>query len=127
VYAEDWSPGGVGLLGNNYATSGYAQGVQGTTNSPAGYATTGWATAKGTGVIGVSAATFPNPAPPNTGVYGHAGNGRGVVAQGGKAQLRLVPSSAITHPSRGAAGDLFLDKSHRLWFCKGGATWRQIV
>jgi hypothetical protein len=26
-----------------------------------------------------------------------------------------------------AAGDLFLDKSKRLWFCKGATTWKQIA
>ena len=38
------------------------------------------------------------PCPAQTGVYGKAAAGRGVVASGGKAQLRLVPLSAATHP-----------------------------
>jgi hypothetical protein len=56
-------------------------------------------------------------------------NGRGAVLQGGKAQLRLAPSSHASHPASGAAGDLFVDASHRLWFCKQGgnpATWKQV-
>jgi hypothetical protein len=38
-----------------------------------------------------------------------------------------VPSSRSTHPSSGALGDLFLDKSGRLWFCKGGTTWVKLA
>jgi hypothetical protein len=49
------------------------------------------------------------------------------VFKGGKAQLRLVPSTATTHPASGTLGDLFLDKNTRLWFCKGGSTWKQIA
>jgi hypothetical protein len=116
----------VSILGNNYATSGLAQGVQGTTDSPKGLATTGWARKNGIGVVGVSGASFPS-VPARTGVYGKAPNGRGVVASGGVAQLRLVPSTAANHPASGAVGDLFLDKSHRLWFCKGGTVWKQIA
>src|SRR5207247_201184 len=57
------------------------------------------------------------------GVMGRADSGRGGQFKGGAAQLRLVPSTAATHPDSGQAGDLFLDKSHRLWLCKGGTTW----
>ena len=40
---------------------------------------------------------------------------------------RLSPSTAASHPDSGAAGDLFVDKTGRLWFCKGGATWKQLA
>ena len=45
---------------------------------------------------------------------------------GKKAQVNLQPSAAATHPASGQAGDLFVDKNHRLWFCKG-ATWKQLA
>jgi hypothetical protein len=55
-------------------------------------------------------------------------NGRGGEFAGGKAPVRLVPDpKAATHPAVGQAGDLFVDTKHRLWFCKGGATWAQVV
>lgn len=73
----------------------------------------------GRGVLGLATS--------GTGVFGKAAKGRGVVAAGGKAQVRLVPSASVTHPATGLAGDLFLDKSHRLWFCKGGTNWKQIA
>lgn len=117
---------GVSVLGNNYARSGSAQGIQGTTDSPKGWATTGWAREGGTGVVGVSGATFPSTSiPPRTGVYGNAPD-RGGVFAGGKSQVRLVPSPAATHPGNGQAGDLFVDKSHRLWFCLGATSWKRV-
>lgn len=130
--------GGIGLLGNSdsyravvgvvSATSGPTIGVMGESFSSAGTGVRGWAAGGATGVVGFSGSSFPSAAPPaRTGVYGNAPRGRGVVASGGTAQLRLVPSSASTHPSSGALGDLFLDKAGRLWFCKGGARWKQIA
>jgi len=128
VLSEAWSPAGLAVLGNNYATTGHAQGVQGTSDSPQGYASTGWARHGGTGIVGASGPTFPNGSvPANTGVYGYGQTGRGGVFQGKAAQVRLVPSTATSHPASGAAGDLFLDKSRRLWLCKGGATWKLIA
>jgi len=76
-------------------------------------------TTLGHGVFGVATTGI--------GVHGKADTGRGGQFAGGKAQLRLVPSAATTHPSSGAAGDLFLDKNKRLWFCKGGTTWKQLA
>lgn len=52
--------------------------------------------------------------------------GRGGQFTGAKAQVRLQPATAATHPSSGQRGDLFVDKSGRLWFCKGGSTWHRI-
>jgi hypothetical protein len=128
VLGEVKLPTSVSILGNNYATTGFAQGVAGSTNSPTGIATTGWANANGTAVAGISGPTFPvNRVPARTGVYGFAAQGRGGVFDAPVAQIRLVPAGAATHPSNGAVGDLFLDGNHRLWFCKGGATWKQIA
>jgi hypothetical protein len=43
------------------------------------------------------------------------------------AQVQLLASAATTHPSSGLRGELFVDKSGRLWFCKGTTTWKQLV
>jgi hypothetical protein len=83
----------------------------------------------GTGVLG-SSGTHSLPPPKalaNTGVYGVGVHGRGVVAKGDKAQVRLIPSSAAMHPTRGVLGDLFLDKAGRLWFCKGSTNWKRLA
>jgi hypothetical protein len=60
-------------------------------------------------------------------VHGESGKGRGGQFKGKKAQVRLDPSSAGTHPGSGAAGDLFVDASNRLWFCRGGSSWRRLA
>jgi hypothetical protein len=74
-------------------------------------------TAAGIGVVGVGNAF-----------------GRGGRFAGGKANLQLTPSSASSHPSfTGHVGDLFVDASARLWFCKKTntssipAVWKQIA
>jgi hypothetical protein len=82
----------------------------------------------------------PPGAPTETGVYGYATHdgasvgvrgtsptGRGGVFNGTVAQLKLQPSTASTHPSSGQNGDLFVDTSGRLWFWKGGTTWKQLA
>jgi hypothetical protein len=61
------------------------------------------------------------------GVRGGASSGRGGLFSGSAAQVRLQPSGAATHPSSGQRGDLFVDTSGRLWFCKGGTTWKQLA
>ena len=49
------------------------------------------------------------------------------VANNGQfAQARLVPSP-VERPPKGQAGDLFVDKSKDLWFCKGGRNWVQVA
>jgi hypothetical protein len=75
----------------------------------------------GTGVTG--------RATTGVGVRGQAnGNGgRGAVLQGQAASLQLVASGRTTHPTNGRRGDLFVDASGRLWFCKGATTWRQLA
>ena len=60
-------------------------------------------------------------------VYGESAAGRGASFGGKRAQLRLRPSSATTHPASGQAGDFFVDSAARLWFCKGGTVWRQLA
>jgi hypothetical protein len=54
-------------------------------------------------------------------------SGRGGFFQGGDAgaAIRLRPATG-SHPSSGLAGDLFVDSSNQLWFCKGGTLWKQV-
>ena len=135
VYGHMQSPDGAGVFGYAKAATG-GMGVYGEADTAMGVGVRGlaWdgdgATGMfGTGVLG-SSGSHPNfrPAPlPNTGVYGIGFGGRGLVGQGDKAQLKLVPSTATSHPPSGQRGDLFVDKSGRLWFCKGGTTWKPLA
>jgi hypothetical protein len=65
-----------------------------------------------------------------TGIECAGGTGRGATFAGKSAALRLIPSSSARPPRTGKVGDLFVDSSHRLWFCKKGglrARWKQIA
>lgn len=99
-----------------YATSTNTANTQGTVtgvNAGTGaglYATQSNANATGAAVVGVAST-----------------KGRGGRFKGGAAAVTLVPSGVMTHPSSGNAGDLFVDSTKRLWFCKGGTTWKQIA
>jgi hypothetical protein len=102
------------------AGSGYA--VQAIGSSSAGVFASGKP-----GVIAYDGGGQTVPAPTDAGISALSDTGRGGIFKGKLAQIHLAPSSMSTHPSSGQAGDLFLDKSHRLWFCKGGPTWKQIA
>jgi hypothetical protein len=132
-----YNPGGQAVHGDTisgtgvWGSSGGGRGVHGISNenygvygeSPDNYAVAGLSSTSagvagfsdsGQGVIGAS----------NTvGVLGQSGLGRGGRFSGKKAQIRLDPSTAATHPASGAVGDIFLDASKRLWLCKGGTSW----
>jgi len=41
--------------------------------------------------------------------------------------VHLVPAAASSHPETGAAGQLFVDKANRLWYCRGGRDWRRLA
>jgi hypothetical protein len=112
----------IGVIGS--ADSGI--GVQG--SSASGDAVMGGSTS-GTGVRGFSTSGdgVVGHSTAGDGVSGTGMKGRGGVFTGGRAQVRLVASGATSHPASGARGDLFVDKSGRLWFCKGGTTWRQLA
>ena len=73
-------------------------------------------------------ATSTGPAPA---VQANSTNGRGgMFTTGTVAQIQLVPGTEASHPTGGKAGDMYVDKSARLWFCKAGgttATWAQVV
>src|SRR3954454_9820918 len=113
-------------------------GVRGARASKTRAATLGLGYAKGTGGQGHSGTGANIPAAPlktgvvgsanqdagSVGVKGLSAKGRGVVAAGGAAQLRRVPSKAATHPGGGMRGDLFVDSK---WFCKGGAVWVKLA
>ncbi len=126
----------TGVFGYADSTSAIVSGVLGWAKSTAGTGTAGWSTGQRTGILGYSNDGSGNlpPAPANTGVYGAAplAGGRGGQFSGNAAQLRLVPSSATSHPDAGALGDLFVDKTGRLWFCKKTGTtaatsiWKQV-
>ena len=121
---------GVYGIGKRYGVLAHARGAAGVGLYANGgrIAVEGSAGDGGTGVCGISSQVSDAADPPaNTGVYGHAPTGRGGQFAGGRAQARLVPSSLARHPNSGARGDLFVDKSGRLWFCKGGSTWKQLA
>jgi hypothetical protein len=88
---------------------------------------TGTANGPGSGVWG------QHNGPTGQGITGVSTHGAGGRFQGGAANLRLVPSTASTHPTSGVAGDLFVDKSGRLWYCTKGssgsaaAKWKQLA
>jgi hypothetical protein len=46
---------------------------------------------------------------------------------GKTAPIQLVPSTLASHPTSGSAGQLFVDRANRLWFCKGGTNWHQLA
>lgn len=75
---------------------------------------------EGIGATGISATGESGP--------GISASGqRGGMFAGNVAQLQLQPSDRATHPLHGEPGDLFVDASHRLWFCKGGSRWSQVA
>ena len=130
-------PTGFAIQGFSYQTTG----VEGYANASGQTGVRGRARG-GTGVLGFSgAASATLPAVhPKTGVFGVASQdasaigvlgqsatGRGGVFSGKVAHLRLPPSSAATHPHAGQPGDVFVDSSYRLWFCKGGASWVKLA
>lgn len=98
-------------------------GVQGQAEGTYGYGVVGKATggANSVGVLGYN----------NSGGAGVVGNGRrGGQFTGVAPAVQLVPTSAASHPTRGTRGDLYVDKTGRLWYCKkGGASsnWIQLA
>jgi hypothetical protein len=63
------------------------------------------------------------------GIKAH-GTNRGGIFSGNAAHVHFTPGPLSTHPINGEQGDLYADKTGRLWFCKKGgnkATWHQIA
>ncbi|MGI8682409.1 MAG: hypothetical protein ACR2JO_09865 [Mycobacteriales bacterium] len=118
-------------------TVGSGSGVFGESNSTSlstgtGNGVLGIARGKGNSVYGYKPAGTPGDAvvgfaASGRGVFGLSTSGRGLVGQGKPAQLQLVASPALAHPTNGLRGDFFVDKSGRLWFCKGGTSWKQLA
>ncbi|HZT97689.1 MAG TPA: hypothetical protein VFB34_12715 [Chloroflexota bacterium] len=141
VYGFDSSGYGWGVVGRSLSQSNYGLGlgVLGESGG-AGIGVSGNGHQSGTGVqgqsfgagAGVLGLSTSGPAiqarsTSGPGVQATSAKGRGVVTSSNIAQLRLYPSTATTHPAKGLAGDLFVDKSHRLWFCRGGSAWVELA
>lgn len=78
----------------------------------------------GCGVLGFNGPfSTQRPGPKNVGVHGASVDGRGGTFDGKLAAVRLMPSTAATHPTSGSRGDLFVDASGRLWYSRGGTAW----
>ena len=83
---------------------------------------------RGTGSVGVEGVGSVGMNAEGRGGPGISARGaRGGVFAGNIAQLRLEPADSPTHPALGEAGDLFVDRAHRLWFCAGGREWTRIA
>ena len=121
VYATTFGRGN-GVFGEAAHYGKAANGVlgiaNGTGNSVFGFKRPG---VNGDAVVGYSQSAS------SRGVLGVSTDGRGGAFGGKAAQVQLLPSSATTHPTSGQRGDLFVDKSGRLWFCKGASTWKQLA
>ena len=105
-------------------TGATASGVYGQ-NDGGGYGVAGrsnrHATGNVAGVLGDN--VFDGPGVQGSSVFGPGAK----FLSGSGPQVRLQPSSLTTHPTKGKAGDLFVDSAHRLWFCQGGTTWKQLA
>ncbi len=105
--------------------SGTGPALRTTTGSGSGLSGTGCVVGDshaGTGVLGLSDG--------GDGVRGHSKAGRGGNFAGGAAQLKLTPGPLASHPVPGETGDLYCDRTGRLWFCKKGganASWKLVV
>ena len=116
VYGESKGPNGAAVRGVAVGTGMYGTatgaGSTGVLGDGQGFGVAGYGS--GVGGVGVRG-------------YSSSSGGRGGSFTGKAAQVRLEPSAESTHPRSGKPGDLFVDKSHRLWFCKGGTTWTQLA
>jgi len=110
--AANGASGTVGLaLGA--AGSGGADAINASSDHGRGVAAS---SGSGTGVAGTS----------STGA-GVTGSGRhGGVFTGTSANIQLTAHKGL-HPKFGFVGDLFVDKNHHLWFCRGGRTWVRLA
>jgi hypothetical protein len=64
-------------------------------------------------------------------VLAQSTSGYGVVAQGGKAQIVLIPASTAGHPTSGShsLGELYLDSAGALFLCTASGTpgtWKKV-
>lgn len=104
-------------------TAGLGSGVNGlNTNSDSFAGVSGYGRGLTPGVRGSNGLSANG-----VGVLGSSSQGRGGVFSGKAAQIRLEPNRATTHPVNGKRGDLYVDSSGRLWFCKGSSNWSQLA
>jgi hypothetical protein len=125
---------GAGAAGVRGTNSGGGDGVAGLATGANGAGVRAESTAGGHGLAAVAngnkGAVLGRNSAAGDGVTGRSRNGRGGSFAGKAAALRLIPSTATDHPANGRTGDLFLDRTRRLWFCKRGgakATWFQLA
>jgi hypothetical protein len=111
-----------GFLSTIYGATNNARAIEAIQDGTASavYANVRNATSAGSAVIGTTVGT-------GAGVDGRSTKGVGGKFTGKTAQILLVPSTASTHPTSGTAGQLFVDRSKRLWYCKGGTNWKQLA
>jgi hypothetical protein len=107
------------------SNGGTGPALRATTGTGGGMAGTGCVVGdshEATGVLGLSEG--------GDGVRGHSKAGRSGSFSGGAAQIKLTPGPGASHPATGQTGDLYCDRSGRLWFCKSGgakAVWRELA
>lgn len=111
---------GIGVWGSQAGSGwgGYFTSASGIGLNASGGSGTGVNANGATGVTALGA---------TTGVVASSTGGRGLVAAGSAAQIQLTPGSAATHPTSGAAGDIYVDSSARPWFCQGGSQWLPLI
>ncbi|HWE62493.1 MAG TPA: hypothetical protein VHB98_12340 [Chloroflexota bacterium] len=141
------SSSGIGVLGTTGSTASGGTAISGTVTSTTpgigsaaiagrnngtnanGCGVAGSHAGSGIGVHGACVSGFGIFASSNSGAAlgATSASGRGGIFTGGPAAIQLTPSTAATHPASGTAGDLFVDASHNLWFCKGGLVWVKLA
>lgn len=131
-----WSHRSVIIDGSVRATGGGAEAApvgpmivgEGDSMGVYGAAQAGGPGVRGRGTIGVEGIGATGVRASGEGGPGISASGtRGGTFVGNVAQLQLQPSGLPSHPAHGEPGDLFVDASHRLWFCKGGTRWSRVA
>jgi hypothetical protein len=121
--------GGIGVYGK------CLYGIQGESNGATGQGVHGINSTAGDGILGDSqggaAIHGRSFGPTGVGVHGeHFDSGYGGQFKGGRAQLRLVPSSRTGRPGGShSKGELYMDSNAALFVCVKGGTpgrWRKI-
>jgi hypothetical protein len=132
-----FSSSGTGV----WAASGTGTGVFDVGGSSTLPAVVGHSTNRNTGVQGYSgnAATLPvgqgkrgvegyaDTDDASAGVRGTSPTGRGGIFKGPHSTAEADPCIRHHAPTSGDRGDLYVDTSGRLWFCKGSTTWVQLA